>query len=78
MSHHYQDLGDLMILSRQEASLTHRASIRDNLRARAPLGCPTFDSEMSRGVLAITTTPDGHCIAIFTQNYSVLVRDRVR
>ena len=78
VSHHYQDLGDLMLLSRHEASLTHRMHIRDNLKARTPLGCPTFQGEINRGILAFATSPDGHSVAIMTLNFDVLIHDKVR
>ena len=67
-----------MILSRAEASLTHRMHIRDNLKARTPLGCPVFQDAMSNGVMAIATSPDGHSVAILTKNFDVLIHDKVR
>ena len=52
--------------------------IRDNLKARKPLGCPAFQSEMRRGVLAITTSPDGFCVAVLTIECAILVHDKVK
>lgn len=78
VSHHYKDLGDLMILSSKEASLTHRMHIRDNLKARVPLGCPSFQDSIAKGILAITCTPDGHSVAILTRNFTVMIYDKVK
>ena len=33
---------------------------------------------MKRGVLAITTSLDGHSVAILTQEFSVLIHDKVK
>lgn len=66
-----------MILSRHEASTTQRASLRDNLQARAPLGCPIFVEEMKKGVLAIGVSPDGHSVGILTKTFGVFVHDKI-
>ena len=52
--------------------------IRDNLQARVALGCPVFQSELKRGVHAIASSPDGHCIAVLTKDYKVLIYDKVK
>ena len=58
--------------------MAHRAHIRDNLQARMPLGCSVFQRELKRGVYAITTSPDGHCVAILTHDLGVLVYDKIK
>ena len=33
---------------------------------------------MKRGVHAIATSPDGHCVALLTKDFGVLVHDKVK
>ena len=70
-------LGEILYLSNQEASLTARARGGPQIDGRKPLGCRTFQAEVRRGVHAICTTPEGNCVAILTRDYSVLVHDTV-
>lgn len=67
-----------MILSNKEASSAHRMHIRDNLQARVALGCDSFQNEIRRGIHAISTSPDGHCIAIMTLDFAILVHDKIK
>lgn len=43
-----------------------RSEIKENDKARTPLGDQAFQQEFKRGVRAIGVSPDGQCVAILT------------
>ena len=64
-----------MFLAPDEASMTFRAKNSHKIDDRKPLGCRNFQREIRKGVHTSCTTPDGSCVAILTQDFSILIYD---